>query len=156
MPKPTAQWLSVTSAKAQKAQKTKAWARPGQRALADDFGLAEHFPDEIPDALADGEEMEARVFFRLQNFIEDHAEAAPEAVSRGDDQRGEEQLLREGEVLGFGEGWREKIITGSGTLHGKDTGSAGHASVKRASQTVHCACNCELSGAEVFHIFSLL
>jgi hypothetical protein len=37
----------------------------GQRALADDFGLAEDFPEEIPDALADGEEMEAGVFARL-------------------------------------------------------------------------------------------
>jgi hypothetical protein len=92
--KPTAQWLSVTRAKAQKAQKTKAWARPGSGRSRMTFGLAEDFPDEVPDALADGEEMEAGVFFDLQDFVEDGAEAAPEGCGRGDDQRGEEQLLK--------------------------------------------------------------
>ena len=38
----------------------------GQGALADDFGLAEHFPEEVPDAFADGSEAEARVFFDLR------------------------------------------------------------------------------------------
>ena len=33
-----------------------------QGALADDFGLAHDFPEEIPDAAADGEEVEAGVF----------------------------------------------------------------------------------------------
>ncbi len=35
----------------------------GQRALANDFGLEEHFPDKIPNALADGKEVKAGSFF---------------------------------------------------------------------------------------------
>ena len=76
--------------------------------LADDFGLEEDFPDEVADALADGEEMEAGVFFRLEDFIEDDAEAAPEGPRGGEDQGGEEQLLKRGRSVearrGLGEG----------------------------------------------------
>ena len=35
----------------------------GQRALADDFGLAEHLPDKVPDAAADGKEAGSRRLF---------------------------------------------------------------------------------------------
>jgi hypothetical protein len=41
----------------------------GQRALADDLGLAEDFPEEVPDALADGEEVEAASFFDLRILL---------------------------------------------------------------------------------------
>ncbi len=61
----------------------------GKRALADHFGLAEDFPEEIPDALADGEEMEGGVFLRLQDFVQDNAETTPEEVGGGDDQGGD-------------------------------------------------------------------
>ncbi len=40
----------------------------GERALADDFGLEEDFPDEVADALADGEEVEARRLFLSGGF----------------------------------------------------------------------------------------
>jgi len=52
--------------------------------------------------------VEAGVFFRLEDFFEDGAEAAPEGCGGGDDEGGEEQLLNEGEVLGFGEGRERK------------------------------------------------
>ena len=71
----------------------------GERALADDFGLAENFPEEIPDAAAEGEEVEASVFFRFEDFVENHAEAAPESGGGGCDENDEKQFLREGEVL---------------------------------------------------------
>jgi hypothetical protein len=63
MPSPTAQWFSVTRAKAQNRPEDEGVGQAGKRAFADDFGLAEDFPEEIPDALADGEEMEAGSFF---------------------------------------------------------------------------------------------
>ena len=76
----------------------------GQRALADDFGLAEDFPEEVPDALADGEEVEAGVFFRFEDLAQDHAEATPEAIGGGEDEAGEDQLLRKGKVQRLSEG----------------------------------------------------
>jgi hypothetical protein len=44
----------------------------------------------------------------LENFAKDYAEAMPEGVSGCEGQRGEEQLLRKGEVLGLGEGWKHE------------------------------------------------
>ena len=80
----------------------------GKRPLTDDFGLEEHFPDKVPDALADGEEVKAWVLFRLKDFVEDFAETAPEAAPRGDGQPGEEQLLKEREVLRLSQGCGEQ------------------------------------------------
>lgn len=77
----------------------------GERALADDLGLGCNFPEEVSDPLADGEEVEAGVFFRFEDLVEDQAEATPEEVAGGEDDPGEEELLKEGEVLGFGQGW---------------------------------------------------
>ena len=79
-------------------------SQAGKRALADDFGLEGHLPDEIPDAFADGEEMEAGVFFGFEDFVEDDAKAAPETGGGGGDQRDEEQFLRQREVLRFSQG----------------------------------------------------
>jgi hypothetical protein len=67
----TAQWLSVTRAKAQKAQKTKACARPGSGRSRMTLAWQSTSQNEIPDALADGEEVEARVLFRFEDFVED-------------------------------------------------------------------------------------
>ena len=47
----------------------------GQRALADDFGLAEDFPDEVADAAGDGAEREAEVFAGGEDGAEDGGEA---------------------------------------------------------------------------------
>jgi hypothetical protein len=76
----------------------------GQRTLADNLGLKEHLADKIPDALADGEEVEAGVFLRFEDFVEDDAEAAPESCSRCGDEHDEEQFLDEREVLRFSQG----------------------------------------------------
>ena len=80
----------------------------GERELADDFGLAENFPEEVPDALAQREEVEAGISFRFEDFIEDYAEAPPEEVAGGDEHCGKEELLDNGEVLGFGQGWERR------------------------------------------------
>lgn len=79
--------------------------KTGKRALANDLGLEEDFPDEVTDALAEGEEAEVRIFFRLEDFAEDGAKATPEKCSRSCGKPGEEQLLKEGEVLRSGQGW---------------------------------------------------
>jgi hypothetical protein len=76
----------------------------GERALADDFGLEEHFADKIPNAFADGEKVEAGVFLRFEDFVEDDAEPAPETSGGSGNQHDEEQFLDEGEVLGFSQG----------------------------------------------------
>ena len=81
----------------------------GQRPLANHLCLAQHLPDEVAHALADGEEMEVRVFLRLQDSLENgpkrrqkaYAEAAASAAK---------STSPGGEVRGFGQGWQEKII----------------------------------------------
>jgi hypothetical protein len=69
--------------------------------LAYHLGLAEHLPEEIPKALADGEEVEAGVFFRFEDFVENCAEAAPKSGGGGHKQSDENQFLGKGEVLRF-------------------------------------------------------
>ena len=54
----------------------------GERALRDDFRLAEDLPEEVPDAAAEGVKGKVRVFFRAEDVAEDGAEA-PEEESRG-------------------------------------------------------------------------
>jgi len=76
----------------------------GKWALADDFGLEEDFGDEIGYSFGYWEEVEAGVFFGGEDFVEDDAEATPEAVGRGEEHGGEGQLLSEGEVQWFGQG----------------------------------------------------
>ena len=41
----------------------------GQWPFANDLGLAENLPEEVPDALADGKEMEAGSFFEWRIFL---------------------------------------------------------------------------------------
>ena len=53
----------------------------GQGALADDFGLADDFPEEVPDAFADGREAEFGVFSGFEDSLEDWAETTPEQSS---------------------------------------------------------------------------
>ena len=48
----------------------------GERALANDLGLAEDFPEEVPDAFTDGSEAEVRIFSGFENAIEDGGESA--------------------------------------------------------------------------------
>ena len=54
-------------------------------ALADDLGLAEDFPEEIPSAFADMGEMKAGIFARLEDLVEDDAETLPEEPGGGED-----------------------------------------------------------------------
>jgi hypothetical protein len=52
--------------------------------------------------------VEVGVFFRFEDFVEDYAEAAPEEIAGGDGEGGEEKLLDEREVLGFGKSRKRK------------------------------------------------
>ena len=67
------------------------------------FGLAENFPEEIPDAFADMGELKSGVFSGFQDLVDDDAKALPEERRRGDDQGCEEQLFKEPEMIRFGE-----------------------------------------------------
>ena len=58
----------------------------GQRALSDDFSLAEHFPEEVPHPLADGRKAEIRVLFGSEDAFENRSESPPKQHSGGDDQ----------------------------------------------------------------------
>src|ERR1035437_6599702 len=50
----------------------------GQRALSNDLSLADHLPDKVPDAAADWEQVEVRVFLRAEDLLENRAESPPE------------------------------------------------------------------------------
>ena len=77
----------------------------GEGALADDFCLAHDFPDEVPDASADGGEVEAGVFFRVRGFCwRIGPKRRQKSAAGGGGHGGEEEHLSEGEVLGFGAG----------------------------------------------------
>src|SRR5487761_2040218 len=80
----------------------------GKRALANDLGLTENFPEKIPHATADREEMKAGILLRLEDFVEDGAEAPPKEGARKQGQYGKEQLFPEGEVLRLSQGQREQ------------------------------------------------
>jgi len=85
----------------QESPKDECVGQAGERALANDFGLAEDFPEEIPDALAEGKKLEVGIFFRGEDLAQHHAEAAPKEIAGGGGHRREEELLNQGEVLGF-------------------------------------------------------
>lgn len=74
-----------------------------QRALPDDFGLAHHLPDEVPDTIADREEAKIRVFPGAQDVTQDGAEAACEECGRGRSDCEEEKSLSWSEGSGFGQ-----------------------------------------------------
>ncbi len=80
----------------------------GEGALLDDLGLAEDFPDEVPDAAADWEKTEAGIAARVSDLVNDEAEALPEEGGRGEEEGDEEELFGEGEMRGFGEGAHER------------------------------------------------
>ena len=80
----------------------------GERPLADHLGLAQHLPNEIAHASADGEEVEVRVFFRLQDFAEDGPESPPEPVDRRGRQRHKQQPLPGSRSAGARPGLGEK------------------------------------------------
>ena len=50
----------------------------GQRALADDFGLADDFADERPDAVGDRAQGEAEVLLRAKDVAQDRGDAEEE------------------------------------------------------------------------------
>src|ERR1017187_172350 len=74
----------------------------GQRALSNDLSLADHLPDEVPDAAADGEQVEVRVFLRAEDLVENRAESPPEGGAGRKCETNEKKLLQEREVLWFG------------------------------------------------------
>ena len=75
----------------------------GEWALADDFGLAEDFPDEVFDALRDGAEGPAEVFAGGEDVAEDGGEAEEEESGGGAGEDQQQDDFEGGEVLGFGE-----------------------------------------------------
>ena len=60
--------------------------------------------DEVADAGPEWGEGEAGVFFGGEDGAEDAAEAEPEESGGGGGEGDEQELFKEGEVLGFGEG----------------------------------------------------
>ena len=50
-----------------------------QRPFTNDFALEQHFEDKIPHSPADGEQMKARILFRLEDLRENRPESPPEA-----------------------------------------------------------------------------
>ena len=54
----------------------------GKRALANDLGLAEHLPEEVPYPLADGSEVEVGVFAGGEDVAQDAVEAPEETDER--------------------------------------------------------------------------
>ena len=75
----------------------------GQGALADDFGLAEDFGEEVPRAAAHVIEVEAGIFPRLENPVQDRPKAAPEERKGACGQSQKKRFLRQREVLGLGQ-----------------------------------------------------
>ena len=84
-----------------------------KRPLANHFCLAQHLPDEIAHAFADGEEMKIRILFRLQNFAEDGPEAPPESVDRRAGQRDEQHLFPRSQSAGV----RPELAADSSWVH---------------------------------------
>ena len=73
----------------------------GQRPLADDFGLAEDFPDEVLDSLCDGPQRPAEVFASLEDVAEDGSEAEEEERCGGGNEDKQENDFDGREVLRF-------------------------------------------------------
>ena len=94
-------WFRVTRANAQKSPEYEGVREAGQGPFADDFGLAEHFPEEVPDALADGRQAEVRVFSGFEDSLENGREAAPEQGGGSNDQSRQKQLLPRREAMRF-------------------------------------------------------
>ena len=56
--------------------------KAGKGSLADDFGLADYFPEEVPHALADRRQAEIRVFPGFEDALEDRSKSPPEQDDR--------------------------------------------------------------------------
>src|SRR6185437_7242479 len=74
-----------------------------QRSLPNDLGLAEDLGEEIPCAPGDMVEVKARVLAGGENPAQDRPEAAPEQRQRSHNQKGENELLCDREVLWLGQ-----------------------------------------------------
>ena len=79
--------------------------------LADDFGLTNDFPEEVPHALTDGGDAEVRIFFGMKDAAENRGEAAEEDCGRGDDEGEKKELFPRLEGLGFSQRGGEEIHT---------------------------------------------
>ncbi len=81
----------------------------GQGALADDFSLAKHFPEEVPHPLTYGCETKIGVLFGLEDALENGSESPPEKYAGSNNQCHEKQLLPRREALRFSQRGREEI-----------------------------------------------
>jgi hypothetical protein len=77
----------------------------GKRPFANDFGLAEDFPEEVPEALAEVSELKAGVRSGAEDSLEDKTKTSPKAPP-GCNYEGEKDHLLEGrEALWFSQCW---------------------------------------------------
>ena len=104
-PKAPAQWLSVTSAKAQKAQKTKACARPGSGRSRMTLAWKRTSQTKSRTRLPIGKRWKLGSFFDLRILSRTTPKRRQKAQAEADDQPREEQFLRKREVLRLSEGW---------------------------------------------------
>jgi len=65
----------------------------GERALADNLGLAENLPEEVPKALAKMSEMKTGVWFGAENALEDKVKSLPKTPYGYNSKREQEHLL---------------------------------------------------------------
>ncbi len=75
----------------------------GQRALLNDFGLAKHFPEKVPDASAERGEMKIGVLFGMQDTAEDRSDTPREEARGAEHEKGEEKFFADCERLRFGQ-----------------------------------------------------
>jgi hypothetical protein len=80
--------------------------KPRQRTFANDLGLAEHLPEEIPDAPAERKQVEIRIFFDLRIFLSTtpkrRQKSQPEAITIA-----AKRSFSTGRSAGVRQGWGE-------------------------------------------------
>ncbi len=79
--------------KGEKSPEDESVGETGERALLDDFGLADDFPEEVPDALADGRDVEVGIFARSKDVPEYAIEAPEETDQRKNHEDGQQHDL---------------------------------------------------------------
>jgi hypothetical protein len=75
----------------------------GKWALANDLGLAENFPEEVPEALADVSEMKAGVRFGAEDSLKDKVKTPPKGPSGCNYEGEKEHLLEDREAIRLGQ-----------------------------------------------------
>ncbi len=92
----------------QKSPEDEGVGQAGKWPLLNHLGLAEDLGEEVPGAAAHVSQVKARVFFGLEDLVENGAKTAPEEQAGNDRQGGEDEFLHEGEVLRLCQSQRER------------------------------------------------